>query len=397
MERRNSWSGIYTLLIWSLFLWLSFSPKSHAEIPQDSHCAKLLFRFLEHAQSRVSSQSSKALEEFVETLHPETPRDKTLRIGTINTYNLYLTRGRWVREWDASKSAEVWVRKSDPKTKDPKHTAEMAKIIKDLDLDIVILNEVEGISSVIRFIQEYLDLKYVPLIVNSNDKREISTAFLVKAGLPYKVDFDSHAYRTRVDYNEEGRVELPVFARDLPVLFLRNQDAHPDSRPLLTLFGAHFKSRRDGPNDPGSKQFRNRELQETKAIINDLRDHWGEDLPIILGGDMNSSMWTDEGLIDLSASLNLHNSVRVLDPNATESDTITHVYFPDKNSNHKVINQMDGFFVSESLTKQLTKSSVVHYVDELGNPKPIPDSLDSRKTQPSDHLPFYIEIRTDNF
>jgi hypothetical protein len=368
-------------------------------LEKEKECLQLLIRFLNNASIRAGTKQADLLRKALPTFDISLPTTSDrLRIGTINTYNLYLTRGRWVKEVDPATGMSHSVRKTDPQTKEIAHTAEFGRIILENDLDLVILNEVEvassdgGLNSITRFVKDHLHLRYIPFWVSSNDRREISTVCLVKAGLQFDIDFDSNVFRSQTVRTLSDLKEILIFARDLPILYLRKKGAPPDSKPALVLLGAHFKSKRDAPNDPGSRNFRLRELSETQAIVGDIRRTWGEDTLIILGGDMNSSLFTDNDLLEATARIGLVNSVKILDPEAKEGDYITHVFFPDRESNVRVINQMDGFFLSYDLQARLRQSKVIPYHDEQGNPRPIPQSIKDRKMQPSDHRPFMIEI-----
>ncbi len=362
-----------------------------------ARCRRALSQFLKLNDGRIDAVTTKAILNLFgeEVLNAPKPVDK-LKIGTVNTFNLFLTRGEWVREWNEVLQQEIWIKKSDPREKPMEHTAEIARSIISQDLDIVILNEVEGGGSAIRFAEEYLNNNYLVLSSPSNDPRNFETVFLVKRTLPLQLDFVSHTHRTRQILTSFGKMDVPVFARDLPTLLLRPMHANNQDPPSLIIAGAHYKSKgTSNPKDPEYADFRSAEIKETVSILREYHELYGNHIPLILGGDFNGSLWTDNVFKHLENELQLKNAAQIKYPDGSEHDFITHVYFPKKNK-RRIPRQMDGFFMSPHLHSHIQEVKVVPYFDSQGNPMGIPLSIEERNQMPADHLPIYVEIMVDH-
>jgi hypothetical protein len=362
---------------------------------KNANCHKLLIQFLEANKDRLASLSDNLLLKLFgpQVLIPE-KKIKTLKIVNLQTQNLYLTRGKWEFEWNEALGRRVRIQKTDPLDKNPAHTAAQAEFILKKNADIVILNEVEGISSALKFNQDFLKSQYIPIAVPGNDPRELMTVLLVKAGLPVKISFESHATRTHTVDLLGTTFEQPVFTRDLVFLLLSRLDSSETDKPSLIIGATHLKSQRPLPSDPGAFQHRTAEIDLTIQIFNEYKERFGSDVPYALIGDFNASLWKDPSLKRLLDSLQLKDALRILNPNAKESDLITHVYFPTEFQ--RVTQQMDGILVSPHLVPHISDGSVYRWPDENGIPKDIPDSMVERNQNPSDHFPIFTEINVEH-
>lgn len=140
-----------------------------------------------------------------------------------------------------------------------------ARVIRDLDADILAIIEAEDRPSLQRFNREFLSSRYNHvMLVDGNDPRGIDVGLMTKPG------FEIRTIRSHVDLVDASG---QVFSRDCPVY------------RVLTPGGAvhiavnHFKSQSGGG---GSK--RRRQAQAVRSIVDDLV-YAGE--RVIVLGDLN--------------------------------------------------------------------------------------------------------------
>jgi hypothetical protein len=124
------------------------------------------------------------------------------------------------------------------------------------------------------------------------------------------------------------------------------------------------------------------------SIIDDYRARFGEDVPMIVGGDFNTDI-TDgkemgpihERLLDVFDIVGLTGQSRV-----------THSYFPP--GGPVDYQQVDAIFISEILKPNVLSASVYRYKDGNGNELPLPRSFNERQKNPSDHYPVVLKLKT---
>ena len=115
---------------------------------------------------------------------------------------------------------------------------EIARLIDDLQPDILCLSEVGGRESLANFSRYFLGDRYAPHLIEGNSDRGIDLGFLVKKNLPLKYDLISHKNRkldflyphekmskeTGYTHLRSGRVNGHRFSRDVVELRCYNED-----------------------------------------------------------------------------------------------------------------------------------------------------------------------------
>lgn len=317
-----------------------------------------------------------------------------LSIGTYNVENLFLHLGHHEPKPGAPGKME---KITPPQTKSPEKVAGVAKAIRELDLDIVVLQEVENIEALEALNAQHLDGKYKAVLVEGNDPRGIDVAFLVKKDLPFV--FENHSYRreTWVDPRLRDAHDSPIFSRDLPALVVRAQGQPVESKPLFVLFGTHFKSKRDFRDptarmqDPESRLFRAAQVKRAVEIIERYREEYGADLPIMIAGDFNGSVHQEREFRALKEDAQLVDGFDVSPNRLNYNERVTHVYFGQRGRPER--NQIDAVFVSQSLREHVSESAVYRYKDQNGRPWPLPWKKWQRDSNPSDHWPVRIKLK----
>jgi endonuclease/exonuclease/phosphatase family metal-dependent hydrolase len=147
-----------------------------------------------------------------------------------------------------------------------------ARVISDLDADIVGIVEAEDRPSLVRFNHELLgDLHDHVMLVDGNDDRGIDVAIMTRAG------FDIESIHSNVDTTDAVGI---VFSRDCAEYSVRTPGG-----TLIHVLMNHFKSQSGGG---GEKRLR--QAAKVREIIDDLH-HRGEDYVVM--GDFNEGPPSD--------------------------------------------------------------------------------------------------------
>lgn len=156
----------------------------------------------------------------------------------------------------------------------------VARRIRDMDLDVLAVQEVEDIETLRRFNQDDLQAMYpFSVLIEGNDPRLIDVGVLSKYPLGAVVSWQ-HA-RHPADL---GR---PVFSRDLLQVEVLNRQ---HSATILTLFNTHLKSQFISPRgdrDRGKQEADERRRRQAEVIALLVQARLGPDAPFVIVGDMN--------------------------------------------------------------------------------------------------------------
>lgn len=312
--------------------------------------------------------------------------------GTPGKEVLDLKEVQWQRL-----STSVYENKSLKKTQD------IAKALKEIDADIVMLCEVGGFESLKNFNQLFMDDAYSPCLIEGNSERNIDVGFLIRKNLNFYFDLQSNKNRPiNYLYPHERQSLLtgyPVkggittshkFSRDVAELRLFTSDKE---KPFLIILLAHLKSRLDPDRiDPNGFERRRAELRTLLEIYNEL-SHVHPELPIVVAGDFNgnaSLQNTDEEFKDLYATTQLKD---VLEVCALPQEARA-TFYQVRNGARAEGRQIDFAFINPQLAPLIKPGSAhVHrYKDEFGMAHDIPKSMDAKLSLPSDHYPVVFEI-----
>jgi hypothetical protein len=316
----------------------------------------------------------------------ETP---TLRVGTYNLYNLFEYQGKFTYDRHGDRSLEV----APAYEKDPAKLSALADAILLENPDVLVCQEVESIKALELF--NYLKLRnqYRVFLIEGNDSRGIDVAFLVKKDLPLDVRMVSHREFKGVDPLKPNEGEIKIFSRDLPILELRQAGAKATSKPLLSIFGTHYKSKRSRPGDKESRKLREAQVQATIEVIREYEKLYGPNFPYLLAGDFNGEANREKEFAELFKALGMEDPFNVVEPLASRQDRVTHSFHPKGESTK--YSQIDHIMVSSFLARypEILERIFVHrYRDAQGRLKPLPRDYEEREKNPSDHFPVFLDI-----
>lgn len=273
----------------------------------------------------------------------------------------------------------------------------LAETLKDIQADIVMLNEVGGAESLKNFNHYFLDNKYSPILVEGNSDRSIDVGFLIKKNSDFYFDLFSHKNK-EIDlvypHNAEQKNSYK-FSRDCAELRLFKSDVN---NPFLIILLTHLKSPLDPERiDAGGVLRRASELRACVDIYNDLKTNYPK-TPVMLCGDFNGSAGrinTDVEFAYLYAHTDLEDVLELAQVPAEER----HSFIQVRSGFRSEGRQIDFCFLPELLKSHLnTHSAQIYlYKDQYGSPLKKPDTLDQKAQLPSDHYPIIFTLENINF
>lgn len=376
-----------------------------------SHSGQVLVRQLSHlekgncppALSKLSTSSGTALAvdkgeprtsailppAETQTLKPLNPGEfasfskrPSIRISTYNVLNLKEMVGRYEPDLTTGKRTKTQAEK--PKSQEA--IDGVSNAIKEINPDIIFLQEIEGTDSLGAFAEKELGKKWRPLIIKGNDSRGIHIGALVKNTMPLFFEYHSHQNEP---FSNPHHPELSrVFSRDFPVLIAKSPN---DGSILFLMAGVHGKSKRSENNqDPESREIRTAQAEKMIEIIQDYQTQY-PNVPFMILGDFNAEV-SSEPEYQTLRDFNLKDVFELM-PNPIPSGDpkrITHTYHP-KDSSRKTA-QLDSILVAPPFHNIVQKAQVFRYKNPDGTVKPIPNTYEERQRNPSDHFPIWAEL-----
>lgn len=337
-----------------------------------------------------SSYSQTSSDTFVKNSRPKKPAVQvgSLRIGSYNFLNLFEKNGHIHETFERLVTLFPEARRPLEKAlKSLKNLKAQAKNIEENNYDVLAVEEVENLTALAAFSEEFLAGAYDSYLIEGNDPRGIDVGFLVKSELPFEVEQRTHQEETWNDTTQGGK-KSKVFSRDFPSLIFRTSKK---SAPLMVVFGTHFKSKRDRPHDPLSKILRKAQVDKASEIVKDYEGEFGKHTPIFVAGDFNGVISKEKEFDSLKEVAHLTDAFDVVSPPLSDEDRITHSYFP-KEGRPKWA-QLDAVLANKPAAELIKEAKVTRYTDHKGEEIPVPQSFEElRKTQPSDHYPVQVEM-----
>jgi len=272
-----------------------------------------------------------------------------MKICQWNIENLYLFMDNYDGEDVSEMSEKEWqdLSRSQELNKHIQKLEDCSRIIKEIDPDLLMLNEVGGLDSLNNFNHYFLNDKYD--IYMEESQTRIQNAFLVKKGIPAKFKF--------------------IYSKDIKrgISQLEIND--------MKFWLIHLKSMRGSDGDFMGLDSRKSSIQE---LINKHTDD------VILSGDFNGNIDSEPEFFGLLESLKVKSFHESL--NSKFMERVSHVgFYPDKK-----LNQMDYILVPDSV--KVINGERYLFKNDYGDCLGLPDSLSEKKMQPSDHFPLVVEI-----
>jgi endonuclease/exonuclease/phosphatase family metal-dependent hydrolase len=285
------------------------------------------------------------------------PQDHTRNIEIIAT-----GRGSWIGWVELAKEAtnEIGTRMT-------------AKVIQEVDADILAVIEAEDRPSLARFNEELLNGKYRHImLIDGNDDRGIDVAIMTRQG------FTIETIRSNVDATD---AQGEIFSRDCPQYEIKT----PGGAVIHVLVN-HFKSQSGGGGEK-----RKRQAKKVREIVNGLVQQGKH---VVVLGDLNEGPPTGG-----SQALNL---AELYNNNSPIADCYSLNGFdvggrPGTYDSCGLRNRLDYILLSTSLQQKFVRGAVFRK-GLWGSRKTRPDDwatypdMTESVEQASDHAAVYVEL-----
>ena len=323
----------------------------------------------------------------------------TLRLVQFNVENLFLYMDLYNGQNLTQLSEAQWGQLSTSVTpnKPLRKVLGLAEAIRDLNPDVLMLNEVGGVESLENLNNHFLNNDYIVYLKEGNSKRGIDVGYLVKKSLPFKALLISHKDRPiNFLYPHEKATESGgkshYFSRDVAELRLFK----PGSKsPSLILLLTHLKSKLDSDGiDKGGQLRRAAELKTLVNIYNEVRAESKEKPFVVVAGDFNGiasrekmepefqPLYEQTDLVEAFSAAEVPLEKRFTQVQITPSG-------------RQLFIQFDYQFVSPELAECIDKENtfVYHFKSELGQTAPFPRNMEERSNLISDHYPVVLTVK----
>lgn len=331
-----------------------------------------------------------------------------LRLVEFNVENLFLYLDHFKGQDLASISENEWQKltSSVVGNKPLEHVRALARAVRDMNPDILMMCEVGGVESLANFSRLFLGDEYAVHLIEGNSDRGIDLGYLVRKSLPFKYDLFSHKNRTidflyphEIQSQETGygslrsaRLSSHKFSRDvLELRIYENED-----EPVAIILLVHLKSQLDRTHiDPGGRDRRRAELEKLVTIYGELDVEFGGRVPIMLTGDFNGR--AGEGSTDVEFE-GLYKRTKLRDALAwagvPEDERFTHMQLSASRNRVGSNKQLDYIFVPPSLGARVSREDtwVYRYKDEHGMTMLVPRNLNEKRLLASDHYPVILTL-----
>jgi endonuclease/exonuclease/phosphatase family metal-dependent hydrolase len=263
------------------------------------------------------------------------------------------------------------------KGKKEEDTEKIAERIKDMNVDVLAVQEVEDLDTLHEFNQEYLDsysYRY-SVLVEGNDPRLIDLGVLSRLPIGGVT-----SWRFAVHPDHPTRT---VFGRDL--LEVEIKDASR-SRNLFKIFNNHLKSHYVGPGREkaaGKRKNNQRRTRQAEMVAEIVKARTRPDSPFIVLGDMNDppdsnclKPFTEDQELQLTNALSNPVETRLPKPPGPGYTAWTHRYKPSgKPAEYELYDQI---WLSPALVAKQTGAWI--------------DRRTLHKGDGSDHDPAWIKL-----
>lgn len=291
--------------------------------------------------------------------------------------------------------------------KDKDKVQKIAETLLHISPDFLFLTEIGGLEDLKIFNRDYLQEAYEIHFIRGNSNRGIELAFMAKIEFlqekNWKVKASSYAkspigfnYPHEVKENKRAKErgqKLPHRSHRMSRDLLQIDVSNAEGTLQFILLGVHFKSKLDKDGiDWNGQRRRLAECRFSAEIYDQLNKKNQGKVPIFITGDFNGeahSQKRDPEFRDLYA-LDLIDFSEILD---LPED---HRYsFVGMNRARKLVGlQLDYFFMPKNLIQKIIpfESGFYRYLNENGEPYPIPQNPGAKHALPSDHYPIVISL-----
>ena len=330
-----------------------------------------------------------------------------LKIMLLNAENLFLISDQNLEAAHLEMEEKQWQKLSTSvfDNKSLRKSKALAKVIQDVNPDLILLAEIGGLESLTNFNRLFLGEKYSPALIEGNSNRNIDVGYLVRKNMGFYFDLVSNKNRLinflyphereliRTGQGEHFKVPTShKFSRDVAELHLfhKNRD-----QPFLLILLTHLKSRLDPDGiDPNGLERRQAELQELIKLYLEFENKWQETIPIVVAGDFNGNASSHSTELEFKSIYELTQLKDVCELAQIKLEDRATYYQVGRHSRVDG-RQIDYCLLSPAAAPLLEKQSVniYRYRDHLGQIMDPPTTLEAKGLLPSDHYPLIFELK----
>lgn len=303
----------------------------------------------------------------------------TLRLCLYNVENLFLVNPSIGDSYKKPLDKVEWV----------------ARTIKEINADIVMLCEVGGLHSLDLFNSKYLDDAYYTALIPGNSDRGIEMGYLIHKRVSYFHQLISHKnlvlpfHYPHELQNKTKELPKHKFSRDISELRLIK-----DQKIEMILLLVHLKSKLDKEGiDFNGNLRRKAECLCLVETYNQLRETH-KNIPIIVAGDFNGRA---QKLNPEPEFLSLYDKSDLLDVLEIIQEPIERrsTYFHFNRDLVREASQLDYIMLPPEVQKHVQKeeSGIYQYRDPHGVVLPPPQDSFQRYALPSDHYPIVVTLK----
>lgn len=334
-------------------------------------------------------------------------RPNTFKVAQINAENLFLFLDQPTpRDW-SKLSEKDWQKlsKATVSNKSLYKTLWLAETLKDIDADIVCVNEVGGLESLHNFAHLFLNDVYEAHLIEGNSNRGIDIGYLVKRSFTGKYELRTHKnrplgflYPHEIESNQffastqpEKVIQTHYFSRDCAELRVFKEGSQ---RPSLIVLLVHLKSKLDHDGiDPQGRLRRAAEARMTMNIYRELRQEFDPPVPMIVTGDFNGTA-RRSNLGEEFAELVRTDLESVMEIMGHEGEAAATQLIFSRSGGVQAL-EIDFIFISPELKEPLRQGAAeaYRYRSDLKVTLPLPTTLEQRLTLPSDHYPVVATFK----
>ncbi len=309
-----------------------------------------------------------------------------LKLCELNLENLFISLEHHNGGDFTNYSESEWRRLALPQLRDKQKPINklwgLTAAITDINPDVLMLVEVGGKESLDHFNHHFLKDAYVPHFVETNSRRAIDLAFMVKKDLNLKAKAISNRHLPVKVSSSQNQGLATRFSRDVAEFHLSR------GRELrLILLLVHLKSKISTDRDFQGRDMRRAEAEALAALYQQIAKN-NPHIPIIVGGDFNSDLTSPE--LEVLASTDLSDFHDLLGTPREERISLVHFDYHGK-AQPQVL---DYLLVSPHLKSKMVRESsyTYRYKSFYDTPHPLPTTVHHRYHMPSDHYPVVLTI-----
>lgn len=274
----------------------------------------------------------------------------------------------------------------------------IARTLKEIDADVVMLCEVGGLQSLDLFNHRYMNDAYYSALIPGNSDRGIEMGYLIHKRVPHFHQLISHKEKL-IDFNYPHEIiehknhgkalKAHRFSRDIAELRLLK-----DQKPAIIVLLVHLKSKLDKEGIDYNGSLRRK--AELRMLVKTYKERRAEfpGIPIIVAGDMNGGAQREghePEFVDIYQETDLEDILRIID----EPKERCFSYFHFNRENIREASQLDYIFLPTELHPLVQKeeSGIYQYRDQHGVIIPPPQDTYQRYALPSDHYPVVATLK----